>query len=492
VRAQLTVKALPNAEVYIDEEFKGHTGPDGGLRVSGVIPGTHVVRITAAGYQPSVQTVQVGKEGQTLVVAFEREAPAVTEEQTRHFERPGALDVQKVLGATAEGNNALAQHDQTLIDRLRQNLLKSVADFAQRNRFTYIIDVSSIPVYYLAPQADLTEEFTKVYASQKPTASVATPRSAAAQSKIGVINIQEAIGSTAEGKKAFADLSKKYQPRQQELQRLQQEIQAISDQLTKQAATLSDDEQRRLSRDLEDKQKLLKRSTEDAQTDFSTDRDEAIRPIGQNIVKLISEYARQNGYALVVDDVQVPVYYASKEIDLTEEILKRYDAGYRGLPSGTLNATRHSSSARWTRFINIEEAIASTAEGKGAFADLQKKYQPRQQELQRLQQEIQAINDRLTKHADTLSEEEQRRLRRELEDKQKLSKRTQEDAQADFSNDRDEAIRPIGQKMIKLIGEYARQNDIAIVWEVPIGYASPGLDLTAEIIKEYDVANPVQ
>jgi outer membrane protein len=149
---------------------------------------------------------------------------------------------------------------------------------------------------------------------------------AAAQAKIGVINIQEAIGSTAEGKKAFADLSKKFQPRQQELQRLQQEIQAINDQLTKQSATLSDDEQRRLSRDLEDKQKLLKRSTEDAQTDFSTDRDEAIRRIGQKMVRVISEFAQQNGYSLVVDDAQIPVYYASKDIDLTEDIVKRYDA----------------------------------------------------------------------------------------------------------------------------------------------------------------------
>ncbi len=67
--------------------------------------------------------------------------------------------------------------------------------------------------------------------------------------------MQGAILSTAEGKKVIADLQKKYQPRQQELQRLQQEIQAIQDQLTKQAATLSDEEQGRLNREAEDKQK---------------------------------------------------------------------------------------------------------------------------------------------------------------------------------------------------------------------------------------------
>jgi Skp family chaperone for outer membrane proteins len=149
---------------------------------------------------------------------------------------------------------------------------------------------------------------------------------AATQSKVGVINIQEAIGASAEGKKAFADLSKKYQPRQQELQRLQQEIQALQDQLTKGANTLSDEEQRRLGRDIEDKQKLLKRSSEDAQADFGADRDEAIRRIGQKMVHIISEYAQQNGYSLIVDDAQIPVYYASKDIDITEEVVKRFDA----------------------------------------------------------------------------------------------------------------------------------------------------------------------
>jgi outer membrane protein len=145
--------------------------------------------------------------------------------------------------------------------------------------------------------------------------------------KIGVINIQEAIGATAEGKKAIADLSKKYQPRQQELQRLNQEIQAINDQLSK-ANVLSDEEQRRLTREQEDKQKLLKRSTEDAQADFQSDRDEAIRRVGQKMVRIISEYAPQNGFVLIVDDAQIPVYYAAKEIDITEEIVKRYDVAY--------------------------------------------------------------------------------------------------------------------------------------------------------------------
>lgn len=171
-------------------------------------------------------------------------------------------------------------------------------------------------------------------------AQSATP----AQSKIGVINIQAAIAGTAEGKKVFADLQKKYQPRQQELQRLQQEIQAIQDQLTKQQATLSEEEQGRLNREAEEKQKFLKRSAEDAQNDFNHDRDEAINKIGQKMVHVISDYAQQSGFTLVLDDAQIPIYFASKDIEITEEIVKRYDtANPMADAGGTVKPTTSSA-----------------------------------------------------------------------------------------------------------------------------------------------------
>lgn len=146
------------------------------------------------------------------------------------------------------------------------------------------------------------------------------------QGKIGVINIQEAIATTQEGRKAFADIQKKYQPRQQELQRQQQEINALQDQLQKQSATLSDEERMRLSRELEDKQKMFKRATEDANADFQGDNQDAVRRIGQKMVRLLNEYAQQSGFVLVIEAAQVQPYFMAREIDLTEEIIRRYDA----------------------------------------------------------------------------------------------------------------------------------------------------------------------
>jgi outer membrane protein len=167
----------------------------------------------------------------------------------------------------------------------------------------------------------------------------------AAGGKVGVLNLQEAIQNTAEGKKVFGEIQKKYQPRQQDLQRQQQEINALQDQLQRQAATLSDEERVRLSRELEDKQKIFKRATEDANSDFNADTQDAFRRIGQKMVRIVNEYAQQNGFVLVIDDAQLPVYYVAQEIDLTEEMVRRFDAAHpveaaaSPAPSGGAGAT---------------------------------------------------------------------------------------------------------------------------------------------------------
>ena len=157
---------------------------------------------------------------------------------------------------------------------------------------------------------------------------LACPVLAWGQNKLGLINLQEAIATTAEGKKAFTDIRKKFEPRQQDLQRLQQEIQALQDQLQKQQATLSDDERFRLSRELEDKSKLFKRAQEDATADFNQESQDTFRRFGRKMVRLLNDYAAQNGYALVLEAQELQAYFVTQENVLTEELVKRYDAAY--------------------------------------------------------------------------------------------------------------------------------------------------------------------
>ncbi len=161
-----------------------------------------------------------------------------------------------------------------------------------------------------------------------PTFLGAQTTPAAGGDKIGVIDIQQAVLETAEGKEAFQNLQKKYQPRETEITQRQQDVQAMQQQLQKQMTTLSADEQRRMQHDLQDKQTVLQRLEQDAQSSFQYDRDTLMRELGQKMVKVINQYASTHGYALVIDGSQVPVYYAAKGVDITPDIVKLYDTTY--------------------------------------------------------------------------------------------------------------------------------------------------------------------
>lgn len=167
-----------------------------------------------------------------------------------------------------------------------------------------------------------------------------SPAAGAPVGKIGVLNIQQAIFNTAEGKQAVAELQKKFQPRQQDLQRQQQEIQNLQDQIQRQQTTLSDAERIRLSRELAEKQKLFERAQEDGQSEIQEERQDVTNRIGQKMVQIIDDYAKQNGYSLILDqqlpvlganqmaDAQMQIWYAANDVRITDDIVKRYDAAF--------------------------------------------------------------------------------------------------------------------------------------------------------------------
>jgi outer membrane protein len=86
--------------------------------------------------------------------------------------------------------------------------------------------------------------------------------------KVGIINIQGAIISTQDGQKAAAELQARYEPRRKELEKRQNEIASLRDQLQKGSNTLSEEARQKLVRDIDQRTRALSRETEDAQADF--------------------------------------------------------------------------------------------------------------------------------------------------------------------------------------------------------------------------------
>lgn len=148
--------------------------------------------------------------------------------------------------------------------------------------------------------------------------------------KIGVLNMQVAITSTAEGKQDANELEAKFAPRQQEIQNLQKQLQDIQTRLQTTANTLSDAEKYRLADEGTKLQREIQRKQQEAREDYQDAQQDLIDQLGRKLMTVLDKYSRQNGYAVIIDtsSQQTPVVYAANGINVTEDVVKLYDQTY--------------------------------------------------------------------------------------------------------------------------------------------------------------------
>lgn len=146
--------------------------------------------------------------------------------------------------------------------------------------------------------------------------------------KVGVINIQQAMLATRDGQKAAQELQAKFEPRRKDIERKNQEIAQLQDQFRKAQNTASEDQKTKLARDIDQKQKALQRDGEDAEAEFNQERERTLGDLGGRLMQVIDKYARDHSYTLILDisSQQSPVLYMANGIEITADIVKAYDA----------------------------------------------------------------------------------------------------------------------------------------------------------------------
>jgi len=161
-------------------------------------------------------------------------------------------------------------------------------------------------------------------------AQAAPAGAAPAAAKVGVLNVQAAIASTAEGKQASAELQSQFAARQTELETLNKQINDLRQRLQAGQNTLSQEEQARLTRQGEGLAKQAQRKQDEYNEDVQAALGDVRERIGRKMLDVLDRYARENGYSAIFDtssQAQV-IIYASNQADVTQDIIRLYDQAY--------------------------------------------------------------------------------------------------------------------------------------------------------------------
>ena len=141
--------------------------------------------------------------------------------------------------------------------------------------------------------------------------------------------------------------------------------------------------------------------------------------------------------------------------------------------------------------MNVLRAIVECSEGKQANEEFQKKFEAKRDELSRKQKEIETLQQQLKSQAATLNDDARAGLTKSITQKTTDLQRSQEDAEKEFNELRNQIFNRIGSKLAPLVQQYAKEKNFTLVLDsssqtTQLTYVDPATDITDDIVKRYD------
>jgi outer membrane protein len=149
---------------------------------------------------------------------------------------------------------------------------------------------------------------------------------AQSQTKVGVVNMQRALLDTAEMKKAQADLEAKFKPRQEEMGKIQKELEGIQQQLQTMQGKLTQQAEQDLNVQGQRKQRQLQRMGEDLQGEVERERNEILGRAGRRLQEIVAKLAEERGLDVVIEATNT--IFFKNALELTKEATDAYDKAY--------------------------------------------------------------------------------------------------------------------------------------------------------------------
>jgi outer membrane protein len=148
----------------------------------------------------------------------------------------------------------------------------------------------------------------------------------AAEFKIGCVDMPRAMNECNAGKEAKKTIGKEMEKLQHLFAERQKELQTMKETLEKQAPMLAQDARATKEKDFQAKVRDYQRWLEDNQKEIQQKGLDLEKKILADLQKVIQKMGVDEGYTLVLEKNENIVLFASKAIEVTDRVIKIYDA----------------------------------------------------------------------------------------------------------------------------------------------------------------------
>ncbi len=143
--------------------------------------------------------------------------------------------------------------------------------------------------------------------------------------KIGVVDIDQAISSTEEGKAAREEFARKQREAEAKIQPLVERYRGLEEDLKAKKFVLSDDALFQKQLDLAEMRNQIQNKMKELEGQLQVDQKRLEGPLTKKLVAIIEDAGKSRGFTIILRRGAPGVLYTREKLDITDIIIEKYN-----------------------------------------------------------------------------------------------------------------------------------------------------------------------
>lgn len=132
-------------------------------------------------------------------------------------------------------------------------------------------------------------------------------------------------------------------------------------------------------------------------------------------------------------------------------------------------------------FVNVAKVLEKAPQAAKAKSRLETEFSPRDKALVSQQKEIKSMEEKLTRDAEVIGDEERRRLEKDIIDKKRDAARAQQEFSEDFNMRRNEELGNLQKRIVEAVRALAKEESFDLLLTDGVIYADDAIDVTSRV-----------
>jgi outer membrane protein len=144
--------------------------------------------------------------------------------------------------------------------------------------------------------------------------------------RIGIVDIEQAITSTDEGKAARDELERKVREAEAQLQPMIDQLKTMFEEVEAKQFVLSEDAMRQKQLEVAELRNKIENRKREIEGQLQVDRERLIGPLREKLNSIILDIGRKEGFALILQRGMPGVMYTREALDITDKVVQAFDS----------------------------------------------------------------------------------------------------------------------------------------------------------------------